>query len=152
MISKITKTESAQDGSSIYEPTAEDQFLRVLYRLEHGEKLIKGDWTDGKNFCVVGLLYEESKLGKWQYNHYGQVSYSTPSLTMFMHYGVRPYVKLNTLPGTLCDEIIASGYFRGQLTKYDSIELQNLSDYLVTNEHPNTNEILIEVLQKARYK
>ena len=135
-----------QDGSE-YEPTAEDKFLRVLYRLEHGEKLIQGVLTDGFNFCVVGLLQEESQLGEWQ-----DIFYSKDVEDVFKYYGIRTFIQLKELPGNLCNEIIGSGYYSTNINKDREIYLHQINDYLMEKEYPNINEILIEVLQIARSK
>ena len=62
----VTETEIV----TTYEPTVQDKIQRIIYRLEHGEKLVSGKLYDGKNFCVLGLFADESGVGHWQESRY----------------------------------------------------------------------------------
>ena len=54
---------------STYEPTVQDKIQRVLYRLEHGERLISGQLKLNDNFCILGLFTDESGMGHWDIDY-----------------------------------------------------------------------------------
>lgn len=150
MTAKITQDTTTEIVD--HEINAETKLLKVLFRLDQGETLIKHDWTDGKNYCLMGMLAEESGTGEWRKNDYGEVYYSQPMFNICLYYGIRPFVQLKTLPEDLCNELIKSNKLPGTMTKYDSISLEGLNDYLVANNHPETNQILSKVLRQAKFK
>ena len=73
ILPEIRETLSAE----MYEPTVADQIQRVLYRLEHGERLGRGRLFDGERYCVLGLFANVADLPLDNYNiiyrHYGMV-------------------------------------------------------------------------------
>lgn len=61
-----------------YEPTVQDKIQRILYRLDHGETLIKNALYNGENYCILGLFAEESGLGEWNRNEGESFRYHIP--------------------------------------------------------------------------
>ena len=49
-----------------YEPTVRDRIQRILYRLDHGEKLYDGRLCYGGKFCILGLFADESGKIEWE--------------------------------------------------------------------------------------
>ena len=52
-------TDASDVPVEIYEPSAQDKIQRVLYRLDHGEQLSRGQLKQDDNFCVLGLFADE---------------------------------------------------------------------------------------------
>lgn len=68
-----------------YTPSVADRIQRVLYRLEHGEKLGSLDLYDGQNFCVLGIFADESGLGDWQYDSHSLVAIGRDRFSFHLH-------------------------------------------------------------------
>ena len=81
----------------------------VLNRLENGEKLISGELRRGDNFCIMGMLADESGLGEWFsiYEHQSPTyTASLDSIFAYYHIADTGYFTLPSLPETLRNKIM----------------------------------------------
>ena len=98
----------------IYEPTVDDKVQRIIYRLEHGEELVKGTLRNRHgNFCVLGLFAEESGLGEWEmpgqcYNVDGEINFKFLNNKLVQYYnfisGIGTF-KVDYLPDQVKSEL-----------------------------------------------
>ena len=133
-----------QPETKIYMPSVSERMLRVIYRLEHGEKLIAGRLYNGENFCATGMLADESDLGQWcgaDMFYYGDaVTGAAISYTDIMsYYQLKRRVYIELLPKSVADFI--TGLYESTIT------LPMLNDKLV--HHDDCSELIANILRSG---
>ena len=141
-----------------YEPTVQDKIQRILYRLEHGEKLISKRLKIGDNFCVLGLFADESGLVEWStpyqrhremYKHnylYYEVDLSPDLVEYYNLIDAAGTFYINKVP----DECKLKIY--NVLGAYDYMSLLHLNDKLITTGIYSThyiNSVLAAVIRSG---
>lgn len=129
----------------LYEPSLEDKIQRIIYRLENGEKLIRGNLRSSSgDFCVMGLFADESGLGKWgpygqSYHIYDKFSYKYLNAELTNYYGLVSGVgsfKIEDLPEDLQTRM-------HDMTRGDSSALAVLNDCFT----PGINQLLADIIR-----
>ena len=135
-----------------YEPTAADKIQRVLYRLDHGEKLIAHQFRNGDNFCVLGLFADESGLGEWYLDVMNRYRYL--NCTAALDYEIAAYYSIRTLsagfaycdlPDSVLNMIPTPLQNKSRVSK----GLNYLNDKLILNKVSNSNEILAAIIRSG---
>lgn len=132
-----------------YVPSVADKIQRVLYRLDHGEELIRGCLSKKDKFCVLGLFADESGIGTWEDRVYveesaayiddnnEQLDYDQ----ILTYYGIKPVFTLENLP----DHVISK--IRYKFSENEVLSLPFLNDNLYGNA--DLNSILADVIRSG---
>ena len=161
----MTTTVTNPEIETTYEPTVADKIQRILYRLDHGEKLVCGALRDGDNFCVLGMFADESGLGEWSretdraYRDRYLVGEGPDNIsTVWLSDVLADYYNLRTggatfeigkLPGDIQQKLNAYNV-KPHTCDVNLISLDLINDLLLSNNdvsNPEANEILAAIIR-----
>ena len=150
-------TEISTSTVTTYEPTVADKIQRVLYRLEHGEKLIWGQMHYDGGFCVLGLFADESGLGSWEpishgYNVGGQVSFTRLSDNLLDYYGFNSSgvsLVLSDLPNDLHNKVRCLFFTNGYYREHGTFDLSFINDCGRIRAYPHINQLLADIIRSG---
>ena len=137
-----------------YEPTVADKIQRVLYRLDHGEKLIKISLKSNGSFCVLGLFADESGLGRWESSRYvidDSVAYSSTD-DIVNYYGFNDAgasFDVHKLPNDLQNKVRCLLHdFYDFIIRFP-VALSTINDLAVSLKYPHVNQLLADIIRSG---
>ena len=137
-------------------PTVQHKIMRILYRLEHGEKLTSNRLRnfDGDKFCVLGLFIDESGMGKWHGSTYvtddGHCLEAGLSDSIYKYYGlINKYgaFSYDDLPAEIQEKLAVLNDAYGDAANYLTLSIVN--DYISINGKDSVNDILAAIIRSG---
>ena len=130
-----------EQNQNIRKQTVVDSINRVLDRLDNGEKLIRGDLTNGNGqFCVLGLFAHEA--GLFELYNISQKIYDAT----YDFYGIRRRMNIEELPTQLYDALHDSPLW---ILDDDDVALYSINDMLLAECYDDANSILAELIRSG---
>ena len=136
-------------------------FARVLDRLNGKPDLISGTLRQGDNFCVIGILADESGLGEWNYNNrLDYYEYCDPATDHVIdyedivgYYGINMHVDLLELPEQIQEKLAVHYGFvsPSELARFSiDVPLWRINDSLVNKGGDIEFDLLCNILEYLR--